>query len=147
MEERIEVSFSTDNDGFISQQCPSCSRRFKVKVEEESDNSVNFCPYCGSKSDEGWLTEEQHAYAMGVVEERFVDPMLDDFSRDLERMNRPGGFITVSGHHEKSEKPPRPVESDEPMPVFIAPCCNEAVKHDGSVASLHCVVCGCQPDR
>jgi transcription elongation factor Elf1 len=147
LEQRIQVSFSTDGDGFISQQCPSCERRFKVRVDESSDQSVNFCPYCGSQSDNGWLTEEQQAYAMGVVSEQVVDPMLEEFTHKLQRMNRPGGLLSVSGHYEKSAKPQKPVEAEEPMPLFTPPCCNEPIKHDGSVAALHCVVCGVQTPR
>src|SRR4051794_17454461 len=78
VEHRIEVSFPSDGDGFIGQQCPSCAKRFKVRVDDESDHSANFCPYCGIQSDDGWLTEEQEAYAMGVASEQGVDPMLED---------------------------------------------------------------------
>ena len=142
MEHRIEVSFSSDSDGFISQQCPSCTRRFKVRIDHESNHSVNYCPYCGRQSEEGWLTEEQHAYAMSVVAEQVVDPMLEDFTRELEGLNRPGGFLSVTGSFERTVSPPKPVESDGLMSVFTAPCCDEPVKHDGSAAALHCIICG-----
>jgi len=147
MSEQVMVSFPTDGEGFISQQCPSCRRRFKVRVDDSSDRSVNFCPYCGGRSSEGWLTEEQHAYAMGQVAEQVVNPMLKDFTRELESLNRPGGFLTVTGSYERAAPPPRPVESNDLMPVFTAPCCNEPIKHDGSTEALHCVVCGSQPGR
>lgn len=141
MEKQIQVSFSTDADGFISQQCPSCTRRFKVRVDD-SGNAVSHCPYCGSGTDDGWLTEEQRAYAMGVVAEQAVDPLMEQFSRSLNRMNRPGGLIKVSGHYKKSARPSKPVESDEPMPQFNASCCGEPVKHDGLATELFCIVCG-----
>lgn len=141
MEQQIRVSFTTDADGFISQQCPSCFRRFKVRVDD-SGHSVSHCPYCGSGTENGWLTEEQHEYAMGVVAEQAIDPMMEEFSRSLNRMNRPGGLIKVSGRYEKPARPPKPVESDEPMPLFTPSCCGEAVKHDGSAPELFCVVCG-----
>jgi hypothetical protein len=141
MEQSIRVSFPTDADGFVSQQCPSCNRRFKIRVDD-SGNAVSHCPYCGSGTENGWLTEEQRAYAMGVVAEQTIDPMMEQFSRSLSRMNRPGGFIKVSGSYKKSPRPPQPGESDEPMPVFTASCCNEPVKHDGSASELFCIVCG-----
>jgi hypothetical protein len=118
MEHRIEVSFPSDGDGFFSQQCPSCTKRFKVRVDDESDHSANFCPYCGVRSEDGWLTEEQEAYAMGVVSEQVVDPMLEDFTRELEGLNRPDGFLSVTGSFERTMPPPKPVESNDPMPVF-----------------------------
>jgi hypothetical protein len=146
MGHRIEVSFPSDGDGFVSQQCPSCTKRFKVRVDDESDHSANFCPYCGVRSEDGWLTEEQEAYAMGVVSEQVVDPMLEDFTHELESLNRPDGFLSVTGNFERTVPPPKPVESNDPMPVFTSPCCDEPVKHDGSAALLHCVVCGKFPE-
>jgi hypothetical protein len=142
--QRIQVSFPSDGDGFISQQCPSCSGRFKVPVDESSEESLNFCPYCGRESTEGWLTDEQEAYAMGQVSEQVVTPMLEEFTRSLNGLNRPGGLLRVTGSYERSPTPPQPLESDEPMPVFVAPCCNRPVKHDGSSEVLFCVACGSQ---
>jgi hypothetical protein len=144
MEHRIEVSFPTDGDGFISQQCPKCSQRFKVRVDDDSDHSASYCPYCGSQSEEGWLTEEQQAYAMGLVTEQVVDPMLDDFTRELEQLNRPGGNISFSGSFERTVPPPKPVESEGDMQVVTFGCCNEAVKVVSTTDGLHCVICGKQ---
>jgi hypothetical protein len=142
MEQRIQVSFSTDGEGFISQRCPSCNRKFKIRINEEGDDSLTHCPYCGCESEEGWLTEEQEAYALGVFAQQAVDPMLEEFTRELNRMNHPGGLISVSGHYEKTNPPPKPVESDEPMPLIIFACCGEQVKHDGSLSQLFCIACG-----
>jgi hypothetical protein len=142
MEHRIEVSFPSDSDGFISQQCPSCTRRFKVRVDDESDHSMNFCPYCGGESEDGWLTEEQEAYAMGLVTEQVVDPMLEDFTRELEGLNRPSGFLSVTGSFERTVPPPKPVEPEGDMELFTFPCCNKPVKLDAPGQVVHCVNCG-----
>ena len=140
MEENVSVSFPTDSGGFISQQCPTCERRFKIRVDDNG-HEVSHCPYCGSGTENGWLTEEQQAYAMGVVAEQAIDPIMEEFSRSL---NRPGGLIKVSGSYDKSPRPPVPVESEEPMPVFTPSCCKEPVKHDGESSALFCVICGAQ---
>ena len=143
MEEGVSISFPTDSGGYISQQCPTCERRFKIRVDDNGQE-VNHCPYCGSGAENGWLTEEQQAYAVAVVAEQAIDPIIEEFSRGLDRMNRPGGLIKVSGSYNKSPLPPVPVESEEPMPLFTPSCCKKPVKHDGESSALFCVVCGAQ---
>ena len=59
---RVRVSLNTDDDGFLSQRCPSCERRFKVKFGEGSDRPISFCPYCGHNEEGCWWTQEQADY-------------------------------------------------------------------------------------
>ena len=143
MEENFSISFPTDGEGFISQQCPTCERRFKTRVDDDAQE-VAHCPYCSSGTENGWLTEEQQAYAIAVVAEQSIDPIMEEFSRSLGQLNQPGGLIKVSGSYDKSPLPPVPVESEGPMPVFTPSCCKEPVKHDGRSSALFCVVCGAQ---
>lgn len=142
MEQKVQVSFSTDSQGFISQECPSCKGRFKVQVKNGSHHAVSHCPYCGSGSDNGWLTKEQRAYALGVVSDKVVSPILDDFTRKLNRMNRPGSLVSFKGSHKRSPTPPKPVESEDSLSLFAFPCCGEPVKYEGSATELFCIVCG-----
>lgn len=142
MEQKVQVSFSADSQGFISQECPSCERRFKVQVNNGSDHAVSHCPYCGSGSDNGWLTKEQRAYALGVVSDEVVSPMLDDFTRKLNRMNRPGGLVSFKGSYKRSATPAKPAELEDSLPLFTFPCCGEPVRYEGSAAELFCIVCG-----
>lgn len=141
----MSVSVKTDADGFISQQCPSCDRRFKVKFGEGSSNPVSFCPYCGH-ADSGWWTEEQRAYCTSVVNEEVVRPMLDDFRRSINRMNRPGSLVQMSANVKHDQPAPEPVESNEPMPLAQFTCCGERIKHDGSMSQLYCIICGTMMD-
>lgn len=141
----MSVSVKTDSDGFVSQQCPACKRRFKVKFGEGSSRPVGFCPYCGH-ADKGWWTDEQRAYCVSVATERVVRPMLDDFTRGINRLNRPGDLIRMSASVEHPPSAPEPVESSEPMPMATFRCCDECVKHDGSAGKLHCIICGTLTD-
>jgi hypothetical protein len=142
VEDQIRVSLSADSDGFVTQQCPSCTRRFKIRVNDDGTSSPQYCPYCGSGSEKGWLTEEQIAYVLGMGAEQVVDPLLEEFARELEASNDPGGLITRSARYEKSVPPPMPVESNVPMHIFTSPCCGAPVKHDETVSPLHCAACG-----
>ena len=147
MSEHTTISIPTDSDGFISRKCPACSKLFKAKYGEGSDQPLSHCPYCGS-SDADWFTDEQRVYvraaglnfARGIMG-REIGKIAQKFNRGMGR----GGFITAQMSHTTSPNkplPPIPVESDEPMAIALFDCCNERVKHDGSLEALHCVICG-----
>ena len=138
------VSVSTDDDGFLSQECPSCERLFKAKFGEGSPKPIGFCPYCGHAGTDCWWTSEQVEFLQGAVIERMVNPILDDFARSVNRSNRPGSLIRFSAKVNHDVPAPAPVESNDPMPIMEFKCCGESVKHDGSASTLHCVICGTQ---
>ena len=67
----IELKLNTDSEGFISQECPECGHRFKVKLGDGSPRPVTYCPYCRHKNRESWWTGPQASYiesAAGVSE-------------------------------------------------------------------------------
>ncbi len=137
----ITVSIPTDEDGFISQVCLSCRRRFKVKFGEGSDKPVGFCPYCAKQGDD-WFTESQHAYFVSAVNERVVGPMLDDFASRINRMNRSRGLVRVGAEITHDPPAPEPIEPEEDWPIVTFSCCDEPIKHDGNQEVLHCIICG-----
>jgi len=138
----IQVSLNTDADGFLSQECPTCAKRFKVVYGQGSDRPVSFCPYCGHEGQQCWWTPEQAAYFQGVVGDRVVTPMLDDFARNINRMGRPGDFLRMKAAVSHNPPAAAPAEPDGAMVLATFVCCGETIKHDGSVDHVHCVICG-----
>jgi len=138
----LTVSLSTDADGFVSQECPVCRRRFKVVFGEGSDRPIGHCSYCGHTGRDCWWTRQQAAYLRGVVGERVVDPMLDDFARSINRMNRAGSLVQMKASVKRNPRSRRPVEPSDSMAVVTFRCCGERIKHDGSTRQLYCVICG-----
>lgn len=139
MEDSITVSLPTDSDGYLSQQCPECSRRFKVRVEEGSGRTLRFCPYCRHEGEGCWWTEEQVKYMEELLTEQIVSPMLNDFARKL---NRQSTFLKFDVKTRQSDAPKVPTESELPMPTVTFPCCEESIKHDGRDEALYCIICG-----
>jgi len=147
--EQTTISIPTDGDGFISRKCPACTKHFKAKYGEGSDQPLSHCPYCGATGDD-WFTDEQRAYAEAAsvnfarsIVSRELGKMAQSFNRSMPR----GGFITAKMTHTPSLEeplPPVPSESNEAMSVALFECCNERIKHDGSSESLHCVICGAE---
>ncbi len=138
----ISVSIPTDGDGFVSQECPHCSRRFKVRFEQGTGKTLGHCPYCAYAGKDCWWTTEQADYLTEVMSKRVVEPMLDKFARDLRSLNSRPSLIKFDAKITNRTTPRAPTESDSPMPTVTFSCCNETIKHDGTTNPLHCVICG-----
>lgn len=135
----MEVSFPTDSDGFLSQECPSCARRFKVKFGEGSGEPISHCPYCGHGGRQCWYTPEQVEYMKAVATSAIVGPELERFGRDLSRSS--GGLLKIETKVDVPVPGPPPMEADEPFDIIHFPCCNETVKVTRQ-SSLFCLICG-----
>jgi len=137
----MEVSLNTDGQGFISQMCPSCNRRFKV--QPKSPNRISHCPFC-EHGDEHWFTPEQVEYLQGYAAREVLGPHLDKLDRQLRNMGSGSrGMFKVTGSVQKPDVPPKPEESDDEMPIAtMFTCCGETIRHDESNRPAHCIVCG-----
>ena len=144
MGDDISVSINTDNDGYLSQECPSCGKRFKVKFEAGSDKPIRHCPYCNHQGEGCWWTQAQADYLGGKAAEELIDPMLDKMAKDFNRPKR-GGFIDMSMKVTKSPTPNPPDEPNEDWPTATFACCGETIKHAPDAGDLHCIICGHKP--
>lgn len=46
----VSVALPTDSDGFVSQECHACSKRFKAVFGEGSDRPIAIVPTVGTKN-------------------------------------------------------------------------------------------------
>lgn len=141
MSENVSVSLQTDDDGFLSQECPSCKRRFKAKFSEGSDQPISFCPYCGHNDTGCWWTPEQAEYLSAIAAEEIVGPELKKMAREFNRKSS-GGLISMNMKVSHSPTPRAPVEPDVNWPMVSFECCGERIKHDGQNSELRCIICG-----
>jgi ribosomal protein S27E len=138
--EALQVSLPTDEDGFLSQRCPSCERTFKVRFGEGAEEPIAHCPYCGYEGIECWWTNEQAEYVSAVAAAELLGPELKRLTR---RMSSTGGLIDIRGNVTLPEVPATPLEVDDPGFAMVTfPCCNETIKHDGEAEQLNCIICG-----
>lgn len=98
MNKSIKVSIPTDENGLVGRECPSCKSYFKVKFGTGLKISYHICPYCGYKSEgNNFLTREQKELMQSTIANQIVAPMLNNFSRDLKKMEtRPRGNSLIS---------------------------------------------------
>jgi len=145
------MSIPLDSDGFLRRQCPTCERELKWLVTQDDDAEETpepeggfYCAYCAVQAPGGeWHTEAQVELAKSILLQQFVEPQLEDFSRNLQRLNRPGGLISVSVEHEKSE-PADPLTETDDMKRVDFECHPETpVKVlDDWAREVHCPICG-----
>lgn len=143
MGDSITVKLSTDSEGFLSQECPSCERRFKVKLGEGSDQPIAYYPYCGHAGKSCWWTPEQAAYLSAKVKADVIGTRLDAMARDFNRRALGSrGLLSISMKVNHSQVPSQPDEQDDHWPKASFECCNEVIKHEVHGEVLCCVICG-----
>jgi hypothetical protein len=135
----LEVSFPTDADGYLSQECPSCEQPFKVIFGEGSEAPISCCPYCGYKGQDCWHTQAQVDYLQSIATSVFVAPELKKLERELKRSS--GGLLKIDIKSDLPEPGRAPIETDDPLTVMFFPCCNESVKVERHEHHF-CVICG-----
>ncbi len=139
----MEISFPTDNDGFLSNECPSCELRFKSTPGEGSDEPIGCCPYCGHRGENCWFTTEQVDHIENVTHSVIVAPELKKFERELKSMG--DGFFKIDVKSTPSPQLPPPLETDDEFDILRFPCCNETIKAERR-DKLFCIICGTEID-
>lgn len=139
----MQISFPTDADGYLSQECPSCVQRFKVLFGEGSEEPISFCPYCGHKGRDCWYTKDQVEYIKAVTADVVLGPEIKKLEREVKRAS--SGLLKIDMKAEIPEAGPPPMETYEMLDILHFPCCNETVKltrHERH----YCIICGKEMD-
>lgn len=142
----MEVSFPTDSDGFLSQECPSCEQRFKVLCGQGSEEAISFCPYCGYNSQESWLTQEQIDHLRAVAMNVVVAPKLREFRQRLKATSSEFLKVDLTSKSNLSRPSSPPIEIDGTFDILHFPCCKETIKVIGQQRHF-CIICGMEVDK
>ena len=119
----MNISFPTDSDGYLSQECPSCEHRFKVRFGEGSEEPISFCPYCGYKGHDCWYTQDQVEYIQAVTTDVVLGPELKKLEREMKRAS--GGLLKIDMKTDLPKPGSPPMETDEQLETFHFSCCND----------------------
>tara|TARA_R110002111_G_scaffold100976_6_gene156510 strand:+ start:70055 stop:70498 length:444 start_codon:yes stop_codon:yes gene_type:complete len=142
----MEISFSTDSDGFLTQECPACSGRFKVVFGEGSDDPISHCPYCAHMDTNCWWTPEQADYISNFTAQQAEMMISDQFKKMARNLNSKSSSIKMSMRNTSSHtpSPTAPEEMELDLPTIKFSCCNEEIKYFENLAEgrLFCVICG-----
>jgi hypothetical protein len=145
------IALPLDNDGFLRRECPTCEREFKwLSAQDEAEATLPtdggyFCPYCAVQAPpEAWHTKSQVALMETVVHREVIAPALDQFDRDLRRIERQSqGMIKVTTRSDRPEDPEPLTETDDMKRVDFDCHPTEPVKVlEDWQREVRCLVCG-----
>lgn len=135
----MEVSFPTDSDGFLSQECPSCEQIFKALIGQGSDQPISCCPYCGHRGENCWFTKPQVAHMQAVATNAVLGPELKKFERQIKSASK--GFLKFDVKTQLPAVTSPPMETDDDLDIFHFPCCDETIKASRQ-DNIFCIICG-----
>ena len=139
----MEISFPTDTDGFLLQECPSCDQRFKVIFGQGSEEPISFCPYCSYNGQGCWFTQDQANHIQAMAVDTVLAPELRKFEQRLKGTSK--GLFRLDMKSNLPKPSSAPMETDDPFDILHFPCCKETVKVDRQQKHF-CIICGMEVD-
>jgi hypothetical protein len=144
----ISVPVDLDDDGFLRRECPHCEREFKWRPADDSEPMQAggyHCPYCNRQADQNaWFTKPQLEYVEAIAANEVVGPLLDEFGRSVDRINRSSSGM-ISARFERDDIPPavKPHEPNDMRRVDFKCHSKEPLKVlDDWTGQVHCLICG-----
>lgn len=147
MSETVKVSIPTDDEGFITFQCPFCSEHFKLDADEVQDDSVIdvFCPLCGLKDEaSAFITDEVREH-MEQIAMNMMNGMINNFTKDLEKQFRGNKTINFkAGKPLPQDNPKLLFDKENNMNIIELECCKRKVKikNNNIHSKVYCPYCG-----
>jgi hypothetical protein len=140
----INISMTTDNDGYVLVQCEHCGTFFKLKPKDMEDEGVLeiYCPSCGLIS-ENYLTEDVLKLAGTKIENYAMDLLYDNL-KTIERKTKNSAVSFNAGKRPK-HKYENPIRSGiDAMEVANFGCCKRTAKVKALLkfAGCYCPFCG-----
>lgn len=142
----IHISIPTDEDGFVSFECPHCEQRFKLRANEfeESDIINLFCPICGLAH------ELNHFYSKDFIEmtmnlaKQEAMEMIHDMFKGLERKSRGNKFVKFKAGSKTKVDIKEIYENLDELIEFEMECCNKHIKVTelDKLIGVYCSYCG-----
>jgi uncharacterized Zn-finger protein len=142
----FQITVPSDNDGFITLQCPFCDDRFKLTVEDfqREDILEIFCPYCGLRHQHSQFLRDEVIEQAQIIAGNYAKSLLNQWMKDLEKSTKRNKFINLkAGKSPKIEAVKILFEQEELETTALA-CCQVTVKTRplNKVIGVYCPCCG-----
>lgn len=142
-EEIIKFNIPSDNDGFVSFNCPFCKEKFKLRVPDvESDDVIYlFCPYCGLQDKPSKFISQEALEQAKILAINKMKSVLNDAFGDLERNTRNNKYVTFKVNKKLDMEDEKTLfEIEDAMELVNLKCCNKNVKT--RCLEIYCPYCG-----
>lgn len=146
MDDTRQIGIPSDEEGYISFECPSCEDRFKLHADEYDGDAAStiYCPLCGLNNSIGeFLTKDVPRVAEAHATEMALDAVEKMFG-DLERKSRGNKFIKFRA----GKRPPRRERPElrevTDLAIVQFACCDRSAKvpHSDALSGVYCPYCG-----
>jgi len=145
-----EISFKivvpSDNDGFITLQCPFCEDRFKLTVTdfEREDIIEIFCPYCGLRHEGGKFLTDEVIEQAHIIAANYLKSQVNQWAKNLERSFRSNKHIKFKAGKPLQMSADKTLFEKEELETYTLQCCQITVKTRPlhQVIGVYCPCCG-----
>ena len=120
-----QVELQSDPEGFISRQCPTCQRVFKLSVarlKADDASPVAYCPYCRTPNADDWYTDDQQAFLHAAIQRAAMQWVSGQFGEMLGDSQGSGMEVSQGEHELPPEPAGPPAEETEGFTVVDVPC-------------------------
>jgi hypothetical protein len=140
----MKVSIPGDTEGFFGRTCPSCTRFFKLRVDEfkAAPETELVCAYCGHRATApDFITKDQRARLISAAKVYAGSKIQDTFGRAFRPTTSSGGLFSISIEY-KPGTPPRlhSYVEEQVRRTVICDACSRAAAVYG--ATSFCPYCG-----
>jgi hypothetical protein len=94
------VSIPGDKEGYFGRTCPTCSKFFKLRVDEfkAASETELICAYCGHRAEHGeFMTPDQRKRAISAARAYAVAKIQDALGNTFKGSSRSsGGLVSIS---------------------------------------------------
>lgn len=145
-EATFKIDVPTDDDGFLTLQCPFCSDQFKLTAQDfEREDIIDlFCPYCGLKDElSSFITDEVIEQAQ-ILALNYVKSQMNKSIKGLENSSKGNKYISFkAGQPFKMEEDKVLFEKEELEKITLN-CCNFETKAKLIIKEIgvYCPCCG-----
>ena len=115
------VQLTPDKEGYTTQECKDCNRKFKVAFGKGSSNKhVTYCPYCGWGDGQFW-TCEQMTYLDCMAMNKIKKPNAPCQEPDENLPTLPKNKVTTKCKN-TSESHSEPIKHNGTLPKYCIIC-------------------------
>lgn len=145
-EKTISIEIPSDDEGYVSFQCPACGNRFKLSAAEvnERDPDELFCPVCGLSAEASDFHDPELIAAAMEHAQNLVADMMNEWGREMEHSFRGNKGIQFKKGSDIPHEEVRTLREAPDLLITSFDCCGSTAKLDaGSALSLaYCPFCG-----
>lgn len=142
----FKINIPSDNDGFVTLQCPFCNDRFKLTITDfERENIIEiFCPYCGLRHEHGHFLRDEVIEQAHIIAENYAKSLINEWAKDLERSFRDKKHIKFKAGRPLTMKNEQILFEQEELEINFLQCCEITVKSRplNQIIGIYCPCCG-----